>query len=109
MIKGKTKSGIKFEVDERIQNDWRYQKRLSKLITLSKKLEKDETDTEAIAEITNIIDQLEQLMFGGEAGAEAFEEVVANAHGGICDPSVFQTELMEIITATAKKSSSSQA
>lgn len=107
MIKGKTKSGIKFEIDERILNDWRYQKRLSKLVGLSKKLN-GENDTETVAEITETIDYLERLMFGGTEGADEFENVVAQVHGGVCEPSVFQAELMEIINATSKNSSSSQ-
>jgi len=105
MIKGKTKSGIAFEIDERIFKDWRYQKKLSKLSRLSKKLDENEDNSDIAVEITSTIDYLEQLMFGGEEGAEAFENVVAQVHEGICEPSVFQEELMEIITTISSKNS----
>lgn len=104
MIEGKTKSGIAFKIDERIREDWRFQKKLTKLISLRKKISQDAESSESasddLAAIYNVISEMEELVFGGPEGAEAFENVVAQTYGGICSADIFQKEFLEIISAT---------
>ena len=108
MIKGKTKSGINFEVDERITQDWRYQKKIAKLQKCIKIIEEHPDDLENATNVIQVLGEVEEIMFGGAEGAEAFESVVAQAHDGICSIEDFQHELIEIITTVSKKASSSQ-
>ena len=94
MVKGKTKSGIAFEIDERIKDDTR-------LMTLIVKM-KDATDT---IEAGKALNQLLALIFGSDDNAYTFMNEVAERNEGVCSPDNMFAELTEILDSiNAKKS-----
>ena len=99
MVKGKTKSGIKFQIDERIRDDARF------LYYLSKAQDKESGIEEQSKAITGIL----KLVFGNDEGVITFMNAVAATNKGICDVQTMLSELTEIFDAiNAKNSSSSQ-
>lgn len=93
MVKGKTKSGIKFQIDERIKDD-------ARLLHCLVDLQSDDTDNQLIA-----IYRLLELLFGGKAGVIQFENAVASAHDGICTSELLMSELNEIFSKLNLKKS----
>lgn len=96
MVKGTTKSGIKFQIDERVRNDMR-------LLRLFTKMQDPEiSPEEASKTVMRVID----FIFGGEEGTDAFMDAVAEANGGICEAETLKNELSEIFNACKLKNSS---
>lgn len=95
MVKGKTKSGIKFQIDERIKEDARFLYYLNKLGKPSDDLQ--ETSSTLMGMI--------ELIFGKDEGAINFMNEVANAHGGICSGENMFAELREILEKVNAKNS----
>lgn len=99
MIKGKTKSGIKFQIDERIKDDARF-------ILFLTKINNDKIE---IMERGSAVIGLLKLVFGSEEGVLQFMNAVAEKHEGVCDVRTMWSEMQDIIEAmNAKNSSSSQ-
>jgi hypothetical protein len=98
MVKGKTKSGIKFQLDERIKDDARF-------LYYMAKSQDDEADT---AEKSKAIMGMLKLIFGNDDGVISFMNAVASTNNGVCSIDVMLSELTEMFEAlNAKKSSSS--
>lgn len=96
VVKGKTKSGIQFQMDERIKSDARF------LYYLTKAQEEDN-----MAEQSKAIIGLLKLIFGTDEGVITFMDAVASKHGGVCDVPTMLAELNEIFEALNAKNSSS--
>lgn len=93
MVKGKTKSGIEFQIDERVKDDMR-------LLRLFTKMQKPDIEAEEAAKIAM---QTIDFIFGGEEGSDAFMDAVAGANGGICNAKTMIKELIEILNACKLK------
>ena len=97
MTKGKTKSGIKFQMDERIKDDARFLYYLAKA-------QDDESD---MSEKSKAIMGILKLVFGSDEGVINFMNAVASVNGGICNVDVMLSELTEMFDAINAKNSSS--
>ena len=100
MVKGKTKSGIKFQIDERIKNDARF-------LFYVNKLNKAKATKDNAEPIADYVMSLIEIIFGGEQGAITFMNEVAAKNKGVCDTLTMMNEISEIIDATNLKNSSS--
>ena len=99
MVKGKTKSGIRFQIDERIKSDARFIYYLSKM---------SNKDVE-ISETSNALMGMLQLIFGSDEGVFGFMNAVAASNDGVCDVEKMLTELSDIFDhLNAKNLSSSR-
>ena len=98
MVKGKTKSGIKFQIDERVKDDARF------LYYLSKAQNHGSDD---VMDKNNAIMGLLKLIFGSDEGVIQFMDEVASVNGGICDIGTMVSELTEMFEAINAKNSSS--
>lgn len=100
MIKGQTKSGIEFTLDERIKDDTRF-------LYFMRKIKDESIDAETRGGY--IVDML-TLIFGTDAAVINFMDAVATVHGGVCEAEQMLAELHEMFDAlNVKNSSSSQA
>ena len=97
MVKGKTKSGIKFQLDERIKDDARF------LFYIAKMQNKDVSIEESSAATMGVL----KLIFGSDEGVLQFMDAVAPANNGVCDITIMMTELNEMFEALNAKNSSS--
>lgn len=94
MIKGKTKSGFKFEFDERIKNDWRLMDAIARA-----------TSTEMMTQIAATSD-LVDLLLGSDK--EKLMEHIMQRNDGFIPSEELEKELFEIISySKATKNSSS--
>lgn len=92
MVKGKTKSGISFELDERIKDD-------ARLMFLLVKIQ----DTTDLMETGRSMNKLLALIFGDDNSAYTFMEEVASKHDGACGQEIMLTELTEMLDAIKAK------
>ena len=97
MVKGKTKSGIKFQLDERIKDDARF-------LYYMAKSQDNEADT---AEKSKAIMGMLKLIFGNDDGVISFMNTVASTNNGVCSIDVMLSELTEMFEALNAKNSSS--
>lgn len=97
MVKGKTTSGIKFEIDERIKDDTRLYQYATEM-----------QGTDVNAQGRALFDML-GLIFGGRDGVISFQNTVASVHDGICTSELLMAELSEIMEAVNLKKSSPSA
>lgn len=107
MIKGKTKSGFKFEVDERALNDWNFTRLLSAISRYeAKNKEFAETeDKQSIAEealrnsedYKDTVEKLFSLLLRSAGKDKAFDFIAENNDGYILASDV-GTLLREILT-----------
>ena len=97
MVKGKTKSGIKFQLDERIKDDARF------LYYLAKAQDEDADVSEKSKAIMGIL----KLVFGNDEGVINFMNAVAATNDGLCNVEVMLSELTEMFDAINAKNSSS--
>ena len=97
MVKGKTKSGIKFQIDERIKDDARF------LYYMAKSQDEDADMTERSKAVMGIL----KLIFGNDEGVISFMNTVASTNGGVCSTDVMLSELSEMFEALNAKNSSS--
>ena len=95
MVKGKTKSGIKFSLDERIKDDARI---LFILVQLQSKKVSVESKGALIFELLGKI-------FGNEDNVMAFMDEVASKHDGFCSYEFMLAEINEIFEAISAKNS----
>lgn len=91
-MKGKTKSGIVFELDERIKDDTR-------LTMLLVRMQKVKEPMEASAAMYDLLN----LIFGSEENTFAFMNEVAEKHDGVCSTDVMLAELTEMLEAIKAK------
>ena len=94
MLKGKTKSGINFEIDERIKDDTRF---------LQYVVELQNEDDDLLRQ--KALYDLLGLVFGGRKGVIAFQNTVASVNDGCCTSEVLLKELNEIFEALNVKKS----
>lgn len=97
MVKGKTKSGIKFQMDERIKDDARF------LYYLAKAQDAELDMSEKSKAIMGILN----LVFGSDEGVIGFMNAVASVNDGVCGVDVMLSELTEMFDAIKAKNSSS--
>lgn len=90
---GKTKSGIKFVIDEKIKEDARFLRYAVQM--------QDVNPQKSLAAMFKMFD----LVFGGETGTEAFMDEVAKKNNGICSQDKLVEEFKEIIESTELKKS----
>lgn len=95
MVKGKTKSGIKFQLDERIKDDARFLYYLAKA-------QDDEAD---MGEQSKAIMGILKLIFGSDDGVLNFMNAVAACNDGICNVETLLAELKEMFDALNVKNS----
>ena len=99
MVKGKTKSGIQFQLDERIKDDARFLCYLSQI---------NNEKLDVVDRSGNVVSML-KLIFGTEEGVLQFMDAVAAVNNGVCDNKTMLSELSEMFDALdAKNSLSSQ-
>lgn len=97
MVKGKTKSGIKFQLDERIKDDARFLYYLTKA----------QDDNADVGEKSKAIMGILELVFGSDDGVIGFMNTVAASNDGVCNVEVMLSELTEMFDAINAKNSSS--
>lgn len=97
MVKGKTKLGIKFTLDERIRDDARF------LYYLTKAQDEGIDLEEKSRAVMGIL----KLIFGTDEGVITFMDAVAATNNGVCDVKVMLSELTEMFEALDAKNSSS--
>lgn len=93
MVKGKTKSGIAFQLDERIKDD-------ARLMHLLVKMQEPMEDAMLAGKLMN---QLLALVFGSDDGVFAFMNEVAEKHNGVCSTQAMLEELTEMFDAIKAK------
>ena len=101
MVKGKTKSGIKYQIDERIKDDARVLFILTKL----QEVAKAEASAETVQKGGELIFKLLALIFGSDDGITAFMDEVARHNKGVCDTKVMIAEIMDIFEGIKGKNS----
>lgn len=94
-MKGETKSGIKFEMDERIKDDTRILYYLTFLQT---------PDIDPMDASKGIFELL-GLIFGSQENVLAFMNEVADKNKGVCDTKTMLTELTEMFEILGSKKS----
>lgn len=92
MVKGKTKSGIAFELNETIKDD-------ARLVHLLVKIQQSKEPME----VGKGMNQLLALIFGSDDGTYAFMSEVADKHDGVCTTAVMLEELTEMLEAINAK------
>ena len=92
MIKGKTKSGIEFELDERIKDD-------ARLMHLLVRMQKAKEPVDTAEAMNNLL----ALIFGSDEGTFAFMNEVAVKHDGVCSAENMLVELTEMLEALNAK------
>jgi len=97
MVEGKTKSGIKFQIDERIKDDARFLYYLAKA----------QDEKADMAEKSKAIMGILKLVFGSDEGVIVFMDTVASKNGGVCNVETMLSELTEMFDAIKAKNSSS--
>ena len=95
MISGKTKSGIKFNLDERIKDD-------ARVLYMLVQIQSDKVEVERKGVL--VFDML-RMIFGTDEGVMTFMDSVAQKHDGICSTEVLLKELNEIFDALGAKNS----
>lgn len=94
MVKGKTKSGIKYQINEAIRDD-------ARLLYLLVQLQSDNVAVETKGKI--VFDML-TLIFGND-GVMPFMNEVADKHDGVCSTEAMLTEMNEILESINTKNS----
>ena len=97
MVKGKTKSGIKFQIDERIKDDARFLYYLAKA----------QDEAADLGEKSKAIMGILKLVFGTDEGVITFMNAVASVNDGVCNVETMLSELFEMFDAINAKNSSS--
>ena len=99
MVKGKTNSGIQFQLDERIKDDTRFLFFLTMM---------NSDNIDVVEKGKHVINML-KLIFGTEEGVLQFMDAVAAVNDGVCDTTTMLSELTDMFDALdAKNLSSSQ-
>lgn len=93
MVKGKTKSGIKYQIDERIKDDTRLYQFATEMRGTDEKKQ-----SQALFDLLGLI-------FGGRDGVIEFQNTVAAVHDGVCTTELLMAEFTEIMEAINLKKS----
>ena len=91
-MKGTTKSGIKYELDERIKDD-------ARLIHLLVRVQK----SDELIKTAEAMNDLLVLFFGSDDNVYAFMNEVADKHDGVCSTENMLLELTEMLDALKAK------
>jgi len=93
MLKGKTKSGVKFSIDvEGLKKiEWKLTKQMMKMYS--------EDEQEQVNAILDLI----ELVLGGKKGVEAFEETIAVAHDGYLTNEIVIAEYKDLLATVGEK------
>lgn len=94
IVKGTTKSGIKFQLDSKIKDDTR-------LLFLLTKAQNVDDPMEAGKALMNLL----ALIFGSDDNVMVFMNEVADKHKGTCSSKDMIAELREILDAIESKNS----
>ena len=94
MIKGTTKSGIKFQLDPKVKDDTR-------LLFLLTKAQNSDDPMEAGTAMMRIL----SLIFGSDDNVLAFMNEVAEKHKGVCQTKDMLAELLEMFDIMNAKNS----
>jgi hypothetical protein len=94
MVKGKTKSGIKYQINEAIKDD-------ARLLYMLVQIQREDVSLEKKGNV--VIDML-TLIFG-EEGIMPFMNAVAAAHDGVCSSEAMLAELHDILDSLNAKNS----
>ena len=94
MVKGKTKSGIKYQINEAIKDD-------ARLLYMLVQLQSDKVDVERKGQL---VFEMLTLIFG-EDGVMPFMNAVAASHDGVCSTDAMISELNEILESINSKNS----
>lgn len=94
MVKGKTKSGIKFQINEKIKDD-------ARVLYMLVQIRKDDVPAEDKGK--TVFDLL-TLIFGSD-GIMPFMNAVAEKHDGVCSTEAMMLELNEILDSINAKNS----
>lgn len=97
MIKGKTKSGIKFVLDERIKDDTRFMYYIARI----------QAPDLSAEEASEVLIGMLRLIFGSNEKVIGFMNEVAAKHKGVCDQESLMAELSDMFEALQVKNSSS--
>lgn len=100
IVKGKTRSGIKFQIDKRIAED-------NRAMYMIRNLRKYRNDKEKAEEVIDSVYTLLELIFGSGDGLMIFMNEVALKHDGVADSASLMDELNDIFEACDLKNSSS--
>lgn len=92
MVKGKTTSGIKFQIDEKIKED----ARLLYILTLIQR------ESTPVDEKGKLVFDLLAMIFGDQ-GVMSFMNEVAKKHDGVCSTEAMMVELNDIFEAINAK------
>lgn len=95
VVKGKTKSGIKFSLDERIKDDTR-------LLYILVQIQSDKVTNEKKGAL---VFELLGLIFGSDDKVMEFMDEVASKHGGFCTNESMIAEINDIFEAIGAKNS----
>ena len=95
MVSGKTNSGIKFSLDERIKDD-------ARVLYMLVQIQSDKVEVERKGVL--VFDLL-RLIFGTDEGVMTFLDEVADKHDGVCSTDVLLVELNEIFEVLGAKNS----
>lgn len=95
MVKGKTQSGIKFSIDERIKDD-------ARLLFILVQIQSDKVTAERKGEL---VFQLLTMVFGNEDNVMDFMNEVAAKHDGFCSNEVCLAEINDIFNTLGAKNS----
>lgn len=99
LIKGTTKSGIKFQLDSKIKDD-------ARLVFLMSILQKsDPEDKESMLKAADAMSNLLTLIFGTDENVMAFMNEVAAKHKGMCNAKYMIVELNDMLEAINGKNS----
>ena len=93
MVKGKTKSGIKFQMDERIKDDARFLYYLTKA----------QDESSALEDKSKAIMGILKLIFGTDENVIQFMDAVAAVNDGVCNVEKMLSELTEMFDALNAK------
>lgn len=99
LIKGTTKSGIKFQLDSKIKDD-------ARLLFLMKMTQRyDLEDKESMVKASDALMDILILIFGTDENVIAFMNEVALKHKGVCDAKHMIAELNDMLDAVNGKNS----
>lgn len=93
MVKGKTKSGIKFQMDERIKDDARFLYYLTKA----------QDESGSLEDKSKAVMGIMKLIFGTDEHVIQFMDAVAAVNDGVCNVATMLSELTEMFDALNAK------
>ena len=99
IVKGTTKSGIKFHLDSKIKDDTR----LLFLMSMMQKGNPDDKDS--MLKASDAMSNLLTLIFGSDENVMAFMNEVAAKHNGMCNAKYMIAELNDMFEAINGKNS----